>query len=108
MPIRPLTLLVYAQLVHASPSPLTNCNCTSEAAELLSLPSPAAPGNATPVRITPASDPSLCWSLNKSVGGVTCDGACVYLAPCGADSPTWRWADSGNAALQWLRVASHV
>lgn len=61
------------------------------------------PSNATTSEIASVADSSLCWLINKTVGGTTCDGACVYLGPCGGtDTPTWRWA--ANATR--LEVAS--
>lgn len=47
--------------------------------------------------IASAADPSLCWLINKTVGGTTCDGACVYLGSCGEpNTPTWRWTANGT------------
>jgi len=90
----------------ATPAPLTNCNCTTGPAstELFSLPS-YADGAAS--RISLASDATRCWNLAKSTGGFTCDGVCVFLGPCGADTPTWKWGDAGNGqGKQWLQVAA--
>ncbi len=82
-----------------SPPPLTTCACTSSSSQQWTVPAVSGVSSA----VASVGDPSQCWQLNKTSGGVVCDGLCVYLGPCaGADTPTWSF----DASTQRLTVAS--
>ena len=97
-------LLIFAALLatYLATPPLTDCACSSSSLELFSLPSNAS--GAPPLQIRSIANSSQCWSFAKSVGGVTCDGVCIFLGDCSDPSiaMTWRWDRNGT----WLRAAS--
>ena len=98
-----MILLLFTLAVTACFSkPLTDCRCNaSDPSQAFILPSNS---TGAPAQIRSSVDSTQCWSYQKSVGGIVCDGVCIFLGPCDNSTiaMTWRW--DRNAS--WLRVAS--